>query len=149
MLRVVYGSDNTEKGADVVNVRLVETKGFTLIEIMIATLVFSVALMGIASLAVVVIRGNFISKQISTATALSQQKMEEYINKGYSNFSTGAVTENYGSITAADGSTALYSGYKRVSVIQNGPIANTRTLNVSVYRQSDNASASFSTIIAK
>jgi prepilin-type N-terminal cleavage/methylation domain-containing protein len=128
---------------------LIESRGFTLVEILIATLLFSVALLGIASLTTVVIKGNYLSKQISSATALAQQKMEENINKGYVNLSAGTETENYGAITAIDGTTTLFSGYKRVSVVEDGPVINTKKLTVTVYRKSDNVATGFYTIIAK
>jgi len=131
-----------------VNEKLSESKGFTLIELMIATLLFSVAMLGIASLATVVIKGNYLSKQISTATALAQQKLEDNINKGYVSLPIGASeTENYGTITASDGTNTLYTGYKRVSVVEDGPVDNTKKLTVTVYRKSDNVAVSFYTII--
>jgi prepilin-type N-terminal cleavage/methylation domain-containing protein len=129
--------------------RLIESRGFTLIEILIATLLFSVALLGVASLATVVIKGNYLSKQITTATALAQQKLEENINKGYVNLAIGTETENYGAITSIDGTNTLFSGYKRVSVVEDGPVANTRKLTVTVYRKRDDVQISFYTIIAK
>ena len=127
-------------------------KGFTLVEIMIAMLLFSVALLGIASLATVVINGNNISKQVTTSTTLAQQKLEDYLSKGYGygNYTTGTITENYGTIPDSDGNTALYTGYKRVTVVQNGPAVNTRKLMVTVYRKNNNnSSAVISTIVAK
>lgn len=129
--------------------KMTDTRGFTLVELLIATLLFSVALLGIATLASVVIKGNLISKQITTSTTLSQQKMEDYLGQDYSALLTGTVTEDYGAIEGADGNTALYSGYKRVSNIQDGPGLNMRMLTVTVFRQSDNTSVSLSTIIAK
>jgi prepilin-type N-terminal cleavage/methylation domain-containing protein len=129
--------------------RLIDSRGFTLIEILIATLLFSVALLGVASLVTVVLKGNYLSKQITTATALAQQKMEENINKGYVNLTVGTETENYGAITASDGTNALFSGYKRVSIVEDGPVVNTRKLTVTVFRKRDDVQISFYTIIAK
>jgi prepilin-type N-terminal cleavage/methylation domain-containing protein len=142
---------------DAVNEKLTGSKGFTLIEIVIATFLFSVALLGIASLTVTVIKGNFLSKQVSTATALAQQKLEENINQGYVNLLslTFPMTEDYGEIRAADGTATLFSGYKRVSDVQpvrdalNNTVANTLKLTVTVYRKRDNVSVNFYTIIAK
>ena len=137
------------KGCVIHKVQLNDTRGFTLVEILIATLLFSVALLGVASLATVVIKGNYLSKQITTATALAQQKLEENINKGYVNLSIGTETENYGAINSVDGTSALFSGYKRVSVVEGGPVLNTRKLTVTVYRKPDDVQISFYTIIAK
>jgi len=123
--------------------------GFTLIELLLATFLFAIALLGIASLAVVVINGNYISKKITTATLLSQQKMEYYMTKGYSNYTTGTFQENYGQVLDADGGTSLYSGYQRSSVVVNGPATNSRKVTVTVTRKSDSLSTSFSTLFAK
>jgi len=129
-------------------VQLNDTRGFTLVEILIATLLFSVALLGVASLATVVIKGNYLSKQISTATTLAQQKMEDNINLGYISLSASTPPpEDYGEIKSADGTTTLYSGYKRVSTVADGPVANTKLLTITVYRKRDNVSVSFYTII--
>lgn len=125
-----------------------DSRGFTLIEIMIATFLFTVALLGIASLATVVIKGNVLSKQISTSTALAQQKLEDNINLGYISLATSTPPpEDYGEIKAADGTTTLYSGYKRISVVEPGPVERTLVLTVTVIRKSDNVSVSFYTII--
>lgn len=125
------------------------SRGFTLIELLLATFLFAVALLGIASLATVVIKGNSVSQKITTSTLLCQQKMEYYLTRGYSNYTTGTFLENYGSLPAADGSTTLYSGYKRSTVVANGPATNTRKVTVTVTRKSDNISTSFSTLFAK
>ena len=129
--------------------KLIDSRGFTLVELMIATLLLSVALLGIATLATVVIKGNLISKQITTSTALAQQKIEDYRTQGYASLTTSTHPEDYGTIPAADGTTGLYSSYKRVSSIQDGPGTNMRTLTVTVSRQGDNALVSLSTIITE
>lgn len=131
--------------------KLTTAKGFTLVELMIAIVLFSVALLGIASLASVVINGNNISKQITTSTTLAQQKVEYYLNKGYGYgiYTTSTYPEPFGTIPAADGNTGLYSGYRRVTTIVNGPAVNTRKLTVDVYKKSGTKSSSLSTIIAK
>jgi len=139
-MRVVHESNDATAG---------NCKGFTLIELLLATFLFTIALLGVAALAEVVIKGNYVSKKITTATLLCQQKMEYHVLRGYSNAPVGTVSEAYGTILAADGSTSLYSGYKRDTVIVNGPATNTRKVTVTVTRKSDNISTSISTILAQ
>ena len=50
--------------------------GFTLIEVLIAIVILSVGLLGMASLTVGIIKGNKFSNDLSTATTLAQDKME-------------------------------------------------------------------------
>ena len=68
--------------------REVDTKkgsqGFTLMEVLIAIVILSVGLLGMASLTVGIIKGNAFSKNASTATTLAQDKMEEISEKDYS-----------------------------------------------------------------
>jgi len=58
--------------------------GFTLIEVLIAIVVLSVGLLGMAALSVGIIRGNAVSKNLSTASTLAQDKIEEIWEQGYS-----------------------------------------------------------------
>ena len=51
--------------------------GFTLIEVLIAIVILSVGLLGMASLTVGIIKGNKFSNDLSTATTLAQDKMED------------------------------------------------------------------------
>ena len=57
--------------------------GFTLIETVIALLVLTIGLLGMAALSISVMQGNKSSNRISTATALAQDKMEELRGLGY------------------------------------------------------------------
>ncbi|MCK4533917.1 MAG: prepilin-type N-terminal cleavage/methylation domain-containing protein [Syntrophobacterales bacterium] len=68
-------------------------KGFTLIEIMIAMFILVIGLLGVAGVAVTVINGNAFSKEITTATTLAQDKMEELKNTRYSNITSGSDTQ--------------------------------------------------------
>jgi type IV pilus assembly protein PilV len=119
------------------------TNGFTLIEILIATVIITIASLGVASLTVGIIRGNSFSKRLTTATTLAQDRLEQVKRLGYANAGTVAATENYGTI-------ANYSGYKRVtSVANNSPASNMRIISVSVYWDSDKHSANVSTILSE
>jgi type IV pilus assembly protein PilV len=107
------------------------TDGFTLIEILIATVIITVAFLGVASLTIGIMRGNSFSKRLTTATTLAYDRLEEIKRLGYSNVGTAVGTENYGTITN-------FSGYKRVTSVDNNlPDANMRTINVTVYWDSD------------
>jgi prepilin-type N-terminal cleavage/methylation domain-containing protein len=66
------------------SVKLGISHGFTLIEVMIAVVVLSVAFLATASTVIAVISGNNLSKQMDAATMLAQDKLEELRNLAYS-----------------------------------------------------------------
>lgn len=124
-----------------------DANGFTLIEILIATVIITVASLGVVSLTIGIIRGNSSSKRLTIATTLAQDRLENVKRLGYSNAGTAAGTENYGTI-------ANYGGYKRVtSVADNTPDSNIKTITVMVYWYSnpdpDKPLATISTIISE
>jgi len=69
--------------------RLRKSQGFTLIEIMIAIFLLVVAMLGVISVTVMVIKGNSFSKTMTTATTLAADKMEELKNKAYGSLAGG------------------------------------------------------------
>ena len=103
-----------------------DTDGFTLIEILIATVIITVASLGVANLTVGIMRGNSFSQRLTTATTLAQDRLEQIKRIGYQNAGTLAGTENYGDI-------ANYSGYKRVTTVADTPPLNMRIVIVKVY----------------
>ena len=120
-----------------------DANGFTLIEILIATVIITVASLGVVSLTIGIIRGNSFSKRLTIATTLAQDRLENVKRLGYSNAGTAAGTENYGTI-------ANYAGYKRVtSVADNTPDSNIKTIEVKVYWESDKSPATIRTIISE
>src|SRR4030042_429082 len=81
-------------------------KGFTLIEIMISILLLVIALVGLASVTVSVIKGNDLSRMVTTATTLAKDKMEELKNlsttsAGYDALTSGSQTGLEGIYTRA------------------------------------------------
>jgi prepilin-type N-terminal cleavage/methylation domain-containing protein len=61
-----------------------QAKGFTTIEVIIAIMILGIALLGLASVTVSVIRGNDLGKMVTTATTQARDKMEELKNIGAS-----------------------------------------------------------------
>jgi len=121
------------------------SQGFTLIELLIAIVILSVGLLGMAALAVGIINGNKMSNDLTTATTLAQDKMEDVRRLGYSGVSatTATVTENYNSITG-------YAAYKRVTVTTvDSPAVGMKTMTVTTYWKSDDHSVEVKTILAQ
>jgi type IV pilus assembly protein PilV len=116
--------------------------GFTLIEILIAIVIISIASLGLASLSVTIIRENSTDKNTTMAIACAQDKMEEIKKLGYPNV-TSARDELYGDI-------ANYPSYRRtMSFIPNNPAPNMKTITVTVFWNSNTRSVFLKTILAE
>jgi type IV pilus assembly protein PilV len=119
------------------------TDGFTLIEILIATAIVTIISLGMANLTAGIIHGNSFSKQLTTATTLAQDRLEQIKRVGYANADTITGTETYGNIVN-------YSSYKRVtSVSNNTPSPNMKAINVVVYWNADKHLVSLGTILTE
>jgi prepilin-type N-terminal cleavage/methylation domain-containing protein len=116
--------------------------GFTLIEILIAIVIISIASLVLASLSVNIIRENSTDKNNTMPISCAQDKMEEIKKLGYANV-TSASNEPYGSI-------ANYPSYRRsMSFIPDNPAPNMKTVTVTVFWNSDTRSSVLKTIIAE
>ncbi|MBN1828651.1 MAG: prepilin-type N-terminal cleavage/methylation domain-containing protein [Deltaproteobacteria bacterium] len=69
--------------------RKLSQQGFTLIEVMIALFVLLVALVGVASMATMVITGNRFNNDLTMATTLAEDKLEEMKQAGYAAITGG------------------------------------------------------------
>ncbi len=118
--------------------------GFTLLEILVAIVLLSIGLLAMASLTVGIMGGNLFSNQLTTATTLAQDKMEENRRLGFSG--VAALTES--SITG-------YPEYNRVTTVASinnpatGNPAGMNMVTVTVSWDSDQHSVTLRTIIAE
>lgn len=99
-------------------------KGFTLIEVLVAIVILSIGLLGMASLTIGIINGNKLSNDLTTATTLAQDEMEDIRRLGYSN----AVSETKAVLSSP------YDEFKReVTVADDSPAPGMKTVTVKVY----------------
>jgi len=101
-----------------------EREGFTLLEVLIAIVILSVGLLGMASLTVGILKGNKLSNDLSKATVLAQDKMEDIRRTGY----TGVTNEIKAELPTPD------NEYKReVTVTADSPATNMKSISVKIY----------------
>src|SRR3990170_7936279 len=101
--------------------RLRNNNGFTLVEIIVAMGILVIALLGLISVTVMVIKGNSFSKTMTTATTLAEGKMEQLKN-------TGSASK-IGYDTLAGGTDTVESIYTRTwTVTGNTPAAGMKTV---------------------
>jgi Tfp pilus assembly protein PilV len=109
--------------------RVQDRGGFTLVEIMIAVFVLTVALIGLISVTVMIINGNDFSRRMTTATTLAKDKLEQVKRLPYTSVTAG--TTDYFNADSSAGSSGAY--FTRVmTVTDNIPAANMRTVQVVV-----------------
>jgi len=142
---------NNEDRSKKIN-RYTSDRGISLLEVLLAATILSVGFLGTGVLAMGVMTANKTSREVTVATALAQDKMEEVRQSGYSGLPsvTTTVTEDYGTIVGSvDGNTADYADYKRVTETQVGsPAAGMKTVEVSVYRLAGQSPVVFTTIVS-
>jgi len=94
-------------------------KGFTLLECMVAMLILSIGLLGMAKMMYTTINTNSYSKQATIATTMVQAKMEDLKKQDLANLSAGNDTLSRHGVT-----------YQRSWTVEG--TGNTRTLTVTV-----------------
>lgn len=58
-------------------------EGWTLVEVLVAIIILTVGLLGVGTMQIAAIRGNFMGGNTSIALSLASQKMEDLFNKTY------------------------------------------------------------------
>lgn len=97
--------------------------GFTLIEILVTTVIIVIGLIGVLSLVTIIVKGNLHSKRVTTATVISQDKIENIFEMDYSSVSNDSGTDTAYNIDY----------YWVVNVQDDTPGTNTKTIAVDVY----------------
>jgi prepilin-type N-terminal cleavage/methylation domain-containing protein len=121
--------------------KLYYEKGFTLLEVLVAITILSIGLLGVASLTTGIIKGNLYSKNVTSATVVAQQTIEEIQRVGYASANTlvGTATMSMGGFT-----------FTRVTTISDAtPAANMKTAKVTVSWNPGGYSISLDTIISQ
>ena len=122
-------------------------RGFTLIEVLVTILILTIGLLGTAGLTTGVIRGNFYSQNITSATAIAQSQLEAVQREGYANVTTSKFpsTEQTVSMGAVN--------FSRTTTIADAtPAANMKTVTVVVgWNEASNVarSVTLTTILAQ
>jgi type IV pilus assembly protein PilV len=117
-------------------------EGFTLIEIMIALVIMSIGLTALASVQISAIRGNAFSKRMTTAVSIADEKLEQIKSNPYANI----LSELSIQITQSN-----MKFTRQVTVTDNSPLTNTKTINVTVNwsEGSKSHSVPFTTIVSR
>jgi type II secretion system protein I len=115
--------------------------GFTLMEVLVAMTLLSLGLLGVANLTIGIIKGNTYSRNVTTATIVAQQQIEQAQRIGYT--SANALA---GTATVSMGGTSFT---RTTTVTNSSPATNMKTVSVAVSWSPGNNSVSFNTIISQ
>lgn len=108
-----------------------QSKGFTLIEVMIALVILAVGLLALATMQIVSIRANAFSSEMTYATMLAQSRFEQFRNMAYVDITPTGGTPVTEDIPASEQSKGI--PYRvQWTVDDNTPTTNMRTINLAV-----------------
>ena len=96
--------------------------GFTLVESMLTLAIMSMSLLALAGLQITALRGNALSRRMTTAVSIAEQRIEQLKNTSYPYIQTEATAQ----VTASD----LH--FTRQVTVANGPLPNTKSVSVLV-----------------
>jgi type IV pilus assembly protein PilV len=99
-----------------------DSRGFTLLELMIALVILAIGLLGLASLQVMAIKGNSYGQEMTVASTLAQNELEQLRQ------TTGTLANGTDTVTDQNGIT-----YTRTwTVTLNSPQAGATTLLITI-----------------
>ncbi len=106
--------------------RKVNNSGFSLLEVLVALIIFTIGILGMAALQITAIKGNYFSSNLSEAMALAQEKFEELVQTDYNLDGAGQPLEA--------GNHSETSGKYTVNwtVQDDTPIQDTKTIVITV-----------------
>jgi type IV pilus assembly protein PilV len=107
--------------------------GFTLVESMITLAIMSVGLLALAGLQITTLRGNALSRRMTTAVSIAEQRTEQLKNTPYTDIQAEAATQ----VTASN----LH--FTRQVTVTNGPLPNTKSVSVLVSWQDQSKTHTF------
>ena len=114
--------------------------GFTLLELLVALTILSVGLLGTAMLTTGIVRGNFFSKNITSATAIARTTIEGAQRVGYTAVNTYATDSSKVPPAVSMGGVSFSQS---ASVTNNSPASNMKTISVTVsWNEANNAARS-------
>jgi Tfp pilus assembly protein PilV len=121
-----------------------EEQGLTVAEVLVATAIITVGLLGVMTAFPSAMSGIETGKQQSTATFLAEQQIENLRTAAVNDPTLTTATFNIGSTTEAYGTIANgYTKYQRVTTVAAGPTATSKRVTVAVsYRPSVSLSSS-------
>ena len=96
--------------------------GFTIVESLLTLAIMSMSLLALAGLQITALRGNALSRSMTTAVSIAEQTIEQLKNTSYVNIQAEAATQ----VTASN----LH--FTRQVTVTNGPLPNTKSVSVLV-----------------
>jgi prepilin-type N-terminal cleavage/methylation domain-containing protein len=110
---------------NIMRLHLNSHKGFTVVEVLVTLLVFTIAMIGITNMRALSLDGSFFNKDATTASSYAQKKLEELKSTSYVSIVPGSTQQNNMNISwtvvpnsatvMEDSLTAIYN-YKDITV---------------------------------
>jgi type IV pilus modification protein PilV len=123
--------------------RLADHRGFTLAEVLVAMMILTIGLVALVGLFHVGLQATQVGQQKSTAVFLAEQKLEQIkawaistaAGRGYATITNGAPSTAACCAADAYNSIPSYGTYRRQVNINDGPVPNTKQIQVQVFYQ--------------